>query len=178
MSEQFGLQGVEALTAKFGAINYDVKFKGGRFALRKAANIIVKAAKQGALSIDDPKTSEKIYKNLVTRFGKRRFKATGDLQFRVGVLGGAQSKGKAKKRKGRIAPTLSDLGEIAGQGKNNPGGDTFYWRFIEFGGENTTAHPFMRPALENNTGKATNEFISQYKKSIDRAIKKASRVKK
>lgn len=171
-----GLDGLDELVAKFGAIRYDVKFKGGRYALRKAATIVANAAKQAAKNIDDPSTAEKIYKNVVTRFGTRRFKTTGDLLFRVGILGGARpSNPKRRRRKG--APTLEDLGEIAGKGKENPGGDTFYWRHVEFGGEKHAATPFMRPALENNAQKATSEFIAQYKKSIARAIKKASKVK-
>lgn len=38
---------------------------------------------------------------------------------RVGILGGARDMGK--------------YGEFKGAGKDNPGGDTFYWRFREFG---------------------------------------------
>lgn len=179
-STTFGLQGVDELMVKFGAINYDLKFKGGRFALRKSANIIVNAVKSNASAIDDIKTKEAVYKNITTTFGKKRFKATGDLMFRVGVLGGARMTTEAERRKKRrrnsSGLTLEDLGEIAGKGKGNPGGDTFYWRFVEFGTQSVAARPFMRPALESNVGAATSEFVTQYKKSIDRAIKKASKV--
>jgi hypothetical protein len=34
------------------------------------------------------------------------------------------------------------------------------------------ARPFMRPALENNVQRATDEFMRQYGKALDRAIKK------
>ncbi len=175
-STQFGLQGIEDLSVKFGAIKYDLKFKGGRFALRKAATIVKKSAETSALSIDDPKTREVIAKNIVVRFSKNRFRSTGDLMMRVGVLGGARDTTKRIKRRRGQHSTLEELGEIAGKGKENPGGDTFYWRFPEFGTEKMAAHPFMRPALENNVSAATNEFVSQYKKSIDRSIKKSEKV--
>jgi HK97 gp10 family phage protein len=180
-TKEFGLQGIDELSVRFGAINYDLKYKGGRYALRKAANIVMVAARQRAQTIDDPKTREMVFKNLVVRFGNKTFKKSGDLLFRIGVLGGARDNSfKAQRRNERRrkagSMSLGDLGEIEGQGKNNPGGDTFYWRFLEFGTETTQAHPFMRPALESNVSAATNEFVVQYRKSIDRAIKKAKRV--
>lgn len=181
MIKQLGLQGIEELTVKFGSLKYDVKYKGGRFALRKAANFVAEKARQGAIRIDDPKTAEKIAKNIVVRWGSRRFKSTGDLMFRIGVLGGARDNSfKAQRRNERRraktgASSLSELGELEGAGKNNPGGDTFHWRFVEYGKEGYDGHPFMRPALANHTAEATNEFVSQYKKSIDRAIKKAKK---
>jgi HK97 gp10 family phage protein len=179
MNNKFGLQGVEELSVKFATINYDLRFKGGRFALRKSANIIVNSVKSNANAIDDTKTKEAIYKNITTTFGKKRFNTTGDLMFRVGVLGGArmttEAERRKKRRKNSSGLTLEDLGEIAGKGKDNPGGDTFYWRFVEFGTQSVAARPFMRPALESNVGTATNEFVTQYKKSLDRAIKKASK---
>ncbi len=179
-STQFGLQGIEELTAKFGAINYDLKFKGGRFSLRKAADIVRISAKKNAYKINDWETANTIAENVVLRFSNKRFKSSGDLMFRVGVLGGARLTSEAqrrrKRRKSGAGLTLEELGEISGKGKDNPGGDTFYWRFVEFGTEKTSAHPFMRPALENNVSSATKEFVSQYGKSMNRAIKKASKV--
>ena len=154
---QFGLNGIEELTAKFKSIQHDVKYKGGRFALRKAANIVADKARQGARRVDDPKTGRNIADNIAVRFSSRTFKRTGNVMFRVGVKHGA---------------VLSIGGEKI---KNAP---TPHWRLLEFGTEKMVSHPFMRPALENNISQATNEFISQYKKAIDRAIKKASKVVK
>jgi len=154
-STQFGLQGVEELLGKFASIKSDVKYKGGRFALRKAANLVAKSAKEGAETIDDPATGRSIADNISVRFSSRTFKRSGDLMFRVGVKHGA---------------VLKKGGEKVA---NSP---TPHWRLFEFGTEKMAAHPFMRPALENNVSSATNEFVSQYKKSIDSAIKKAVKV--
>ena len=54
---------------------------------------------------------------------------------------------------------------------------TPHWRLLEFGTEKMAASPFARPALEENVGKAIAEFITQYKKAIARALKRAPKLK-
>lgn len=177
----FQISGEKELNAKLKGLNRETKFKGGRFALRKAANIVKNAAVSNALAIDDPETAEQIAKNIVIRWGSRRFKSTGDLMFRVGVLGGARPPQSAKqqrrnaRRRGAHGRSLEQLGEVAGRGKGNPGGDTFYWRYLEFGTEKMPAHPFMRKSLSDNIENATNEFVRQYNRAIDRALKRAGK---
>ena len=155
------IDGAEALNKKLSAVSSEIKFKGGRSALRKAANLIAGAVKKNAMRLDDPDTAEQISENVAVRWSPKKFKRSGDLMFRVGLLGGAQSK--------------SGQGEFAGKGKSNPGGDTWYWRLLEFGTRNMQAHPFMRPALEKNTQAATAEFVRQAKRSIESAAKKAAK---
>lgn len=156
MPEQFGLQGIDELNVKLKSINYDAKYKGGRFALRKASNIVAEAAKASAVRFDDPTTARSIANNITVRFSSRTFKRTGDIMFRVGVKHGARTNVNADKSANAPTP---------------------HWRFKEFGTENMPAEPFMRPALENNVQQVTSEFITQYKKSIKRAINKAAKVK-
>jgi HK97 gp10 family phage protein len=163
----FELSGVDELNAKLKGLSNDLKYKGGRFALRKAANLVRDAAIAGAASVDDSTTPEDIGKNIVVRWSSRRFKSTGDLAFRVGVLGGARQTSKA----------YQDIGIYKGKGKANPGGDTFYWRFLEFGTEHSQARPFIRRALSENVEKATREFMSQYDKTIDRYLARAAKGK-
>lgn len=162
MKVESELIGADSLDAKLKAVTEEVRYKGGRFALRKAAKIIEVAAKNNAQRIDDPNTPNSIADNITTRWSSRRYKRTGDLGFRVGVRGGAKGAAEA-------------VGEITGKGKGNPGGDTFYWRFVEFGTVNAPAHPFMRPALSRNHGAAQAEFVNQCGKAIDRAVKRASK---
>ena len=152
----FTIEGLDELLAKLDAISYDLKQKGGRASLRRAANIIRDAAKRSADAIDRADTENSIPANIKIQWGSRTFKKTGDLLFRVGVDGGAAytNKNKGAKRKG---------------------GDTFYWRFIEFGTQKMQARPFMRPAIKQNQDKATQEFIASYIRYIDRAIKKGKR---
>lgn len=170
------LNGVEALNAKLNGLSQDLKYKGGRSALRKAAHIVRDAAVANASKVNDPRTAEEIAKNVTLRWSTKTFKATGDLAFRVGVLGGARTPPK-RQRKSRGKNTLDELGEVAGKGKGNPGGDTFYWRFLEFGTEHAPAQPFLRRALSDNTQKAADTFITEYSKAIDRVLKRQAKGK-
>lgn len=156
------VEGLEPLLARMENLSFDLRKKGGRFAMRKAANLIRDRARENAANVNDPKTPEEIAANIVVRFSPKDFKRNGNLVFRVGVLGGARGHAAAS-------------GEVAGQGANNPGGDTFYWRFLEFGTINAPAQPFARRALSENIQAATNEFINQYNKALDRAIKRGER---
>ena len=152
----YKLEGIDSLLAKLESISYDLKRKGGRFALRKAAGVVERALKQNAATVDDPNTPADIAKNVAVRFSNRTFKATGDLKFRVGILGGAS--------KENVTAGL-------------PGGSTTHYRYLEFGTEKMAAKPFMRKSLEDNIQPATNEFIKQYEAAINRAIKKAAKGK-
>jgi HK97 gp10 family phage protein len=161
---EFKLEGLDELRGKLKELSQDVQFKGGRYALRKASNVVREAAKANAARVDDPATAESIEKNITVRWSARLFRRTGDLGFRVGVLGGAKGYAKAS-------------GDVKGQGKANPGGDTFYWRFLEFGTEKMRAQPFLRKALSENVNAATSEFIREYGKAADRALKRAQKAK-
>ncbi|MDG5498967.1 HK97-gp10 family putative phage morphogenesis protein [Marinobacter sp. BGYM27] len=169
-SVTFDVSGLNALADRLATIQDDIKYKGGRFALRKAANLVRDAAKANARSINDPATPEDIAENIAVRWSSRRFKRTGDLMFRVGVRGGAKEYAKTrenarKQRVGKSYPTGGD--------KTNPGGDTWHWRLVEFGSETNAARPFLRPALASNIDRASREFVNQYGKALDRAIKRA-----
>jgi HK97 gp10 family phage protein len=180
---KFHIEGLEVILGKMAEVKSDVRLKGGRSALRKAATVALEAARQNASRIDDPLTAQKIKDNLALRFSSRRFRQNGDLMFRVGVLGGARSTGKSalksagsRRRKG--VTSLADLGELEGAGAGNPGGDTYYWRFLEFGTSHASAQPFLRPALQNNVGPVIDAFVSEYDKALSRAIKRANKAKK
>lgn len=176
----FELNGMSEVLARLEGLQHEVKYKGGRFALRKAAQLVKQSAVANALQINDPKTAEEIAKNITLRWSSRRFKSTGDLMFRVGVLGGARATGKeaekgARKHRRQGITSLDELGEIEGKGKQNPGGDTYYWRFVEFGTSRAPANPFLRRALADNVGAAVNEFVKHFEPAIDRALKRAAK---
>lgn len=156
---EFSLTGIDDLVGKINAVKQDVKFKGGRFALRKAATLVAAAAKTSAMKHNDPRTGRAIADNVAVRFSNRKFKNSGDLMFRVGIMQGAQ------------LPELPK-GEKAEDGAKAA---TPHWRLLEFGTEKMRARPFMRPALADNIGEATSEFLQQYEKALDRAIKKATK---
>ena len=161
MSVEYRVTGMEELTSKLKTVTTDMQHKGGRYALRKAAQVLRDQARMNAARVDDPKTPEDIAKNVVERWDSRTFNKTGNLGFRVGVLGGAKGYAKAS-------------GEVKGKGKANPGGDTFYWRFLEFGTSHMAARPFIRSAM-NRGQEAVGKFISEYGKALDRALRRAGR---
>lgn len=153
-SIEFALEGIDGLVGKLEAISYDMKRKGGRSALRKAAQVVANKAKEGAERLDDPETGRSIAANIALRWNGRLFKVSGDLGFRVGVLHGA---------------VLKNGGDLSA---NSP---TPHWRLLEFGTAKMAAQPFMRKALADNISEVTNTFITEYKKAIDRAIKRAAK---
>lgn len=154
---EFSLIGIDSLVGKLESISYDMKRKGGRSALRKAAQLIRDKAREGADRYDDPETKSKISENIVERWNGYLFKRTGDLGFRIGVMG------KAGVRKSK-----DDFSGL-------PGGDTRHWFYLEFGTSEMAAKPFMRTALSQNIQAATDAFIVNYETGIDRALKRAAK---
>lgn len=179
----FAITGAEQLAARLKGITHDLKYKGGRFALRKSATVVKEAAQANAKSLDDPATANEIAANVAIRWSGKTFKRTGDLAFRVGILGGARDPNPPKTaeysrraRARRGVSTLESLGEIAGKGKGNPGGDTYYWRFLEFGtAKHPEGKPFLRKALSDNISQATDTFVREYGKKLDREIKRGAK---
>lgn len=150
----FSVLGLDELNNTLDQLGPAYKYKGARFALRKAANLVRDAAKVNARMVDDPSTFSVIAENIDVRFSRRRFSSTGDVMFRVGVKGGArQEKNKS------VDPGL-------------PGGGTQHWRLVEFGTARSQARPFMRPALDENVGAAIDVFVDQLDKWTERNIKK------
>lgn len=149
------MTGVDELSKKLEGLKYDMKKKGGRFALRKAAQVIRNAARQNALAVDDTATGRSIAKNIVEKWNGRLNKESGDLGFRIGVTGGA-----------KVPKLNTDEGA---------GGPTPHWRLLEFGTEKMAARPFFARALPENAQRATDTFITEYGKSIDRALKRSGK---
>lgn len=149
---KFSILGADELIQTIKRVNEDVQFKSGRFALRKGANIVADAMREGASRLDDPETARSIEGNVAVRFNSKAFKRNGDLMFQVGIKHGAVL------RKG---------------GAKTANAPTPHWRLLEFGTSKMPAHPFVRPALANNVSRIIAEFKIQFQKSLDRAIKKA-----
>lgn len=157
--------GLQDLHSNVEELVYETRYKGGRYALRKAAMVIQKKAEEGAKRFDDPATPNKIFENIAVRWNGRQYKGTGNLGFRIGVLGGARQYANTKDnaRKGRVGKEYQTDGSL------------FYWRFKEFGTERTAAEPFLRPAMEQSIDPATAEFITQFNRVIERALRKAKK---
>lgn len=125
-----------------------------RRALRKGANVILKAARANAKRVDDPETREQIAKNLAVQSGgRKREQQAGGPMMRVGVRGGARPLKK-------------------GTDNGQPGGNTTHWRFVEFGTSEARAQPFMRPAMESQAAAALNAVAEDAPKQFDRELAK------
>lgn len=153
---QFSLIGVDSLIGKLDSISQEVRFKGGRFAIRKAAKIVLDAAKANALRIDDPETGRVIADNIAMRWGSRRFKRTGDLSMRIGVYGRIKDAAKGNPDAGK-------------------GGPTNHAMLVELGTKYARAQPYLRPALSQNISGVTSTFVIDLEKAIDRAIRRAAK---
>lgn len=163
MANEFQIQGLDEVLRKMRALGPGLAAKGARTAMRKAANVVRDAAKAGAAKLDRPETPNRIADNIAVQFSAKTLKTTGDVMMRVGVRGGAKqySNTRENRGKGRVGKEYAT------------GGSTFYWRFLEFGTSKMPARPFMRPALQENVGKATDVAVVELNKAIDRLAKKA-----
>lgn len=121
--------------------------KGAVRASRKAMRVALNAARAAARNLDDPDSAERIWKNVAIRNSSRQGRQVGGVVMRLGVMGGAKSYAKTREnvRKGRVGKTYR-----TGGSKGNPGGDTWYWRFLELGTRRADAKEFLQPALSEN----------------------------
>lgn len=156
------IEGLDALHTRIKNISANMRAKGARSAVRKGANVIRDAAKQLAGQVDRPETPLKIADNIAVQFAARTFRRTGDIQFRVGVRGGAKQYANTKenRRARRVGQTYAT------------GGSTWYWRFVEFGTARSRARPFLRPAMENNMDRSFAAIVAEFNKQLDRFAKK------
>lgn len=162
------ITGLDEVQAKLRQLGNARKAKNAATrASRKAMNIVKKAAIQNAKSIDDKNSSERIWKNIITKAGKT--KGVDNVTMRVGVKGGARQYGASRenRRANRIGSTYATQGD-----KKNPGGDTWYWRFVEFGSSVNSANPFLRPALNNNIDAVQTEFTQAFSAELEKELAK------
>ena len=151
MSVEFNIEGLDEVQEKLKRLSNPRLMKNAaRRSMRKAMAIVRDSARNAAKGIDDPQTSEKIWKNIAIAAGKTRNQ--NEVVMRVGVRGGA---------------SFSNPNP-----PNTSGGDTRHWRWLEFGSVHNPPTPFMRPALQNNIQAVTNSFAENFNKEIDKELAK------
>lgn len=149
-SANFKLTGANDLFAKLQKLPTTLSKKVLMAGGRKGANVVRDAAIATAKTIDRSNTPESFPPNIVVRFSPKRYRETGDVLFRVGLLGGSKEG----------APRGQD------PRNSNPGKDTWYWRLVEFGTERSRARQFMRPAIENNTSQVLQAAVGEMQKRM------------
>lgn len=162
------ITGLDEVQAKLRILGNKRKAKNAaNRASRKAMNIVKKAARDNAKRLDDKDSPNKIWKNIVVKAGKT--KGYDNVTMKVGVRGGARkyANTRANRRANRAGRSYQAQGS-----KKNPGGDTWYWRFLEFGSSTNDAKPFLRPALNNNKDAVQQEFARAYGEELDKEIAK------
>lgn len=151
MSVEFNIEGLDEVQGKLKRLGNPRMMKNAaRRSMRKAMAIVRDSARNAAKGIDDPQTSEKIWKNIAIAAGKTRNQ--NEVVMRVGVRGGA---------------SFSNPNP-----PNTSGGDTRHWRWLEFGSVHNPPTPFLRPALQNNIQAVTNSFAENFNKEIDKELAK------
>lgn len=133
-------------------------------AARKAMAVVRKEAVANAKRLDDKETGERIWKNIAIKPSKTK---NGFVLMRVGVRGGARSYAATREnvRSGRVGQQYATAGS-----SSNPGGDTFHFRFLEFGTSKVPATPFLRPALNNNMEAVQSSFVDDFSAQLDKEI--------
>ena len=149
--EKFSLIGFKELQAKLKKLEQEVRIKASRAALRRAAGIVVKAAKQNALTIDDKKTGRRIADNIRLQYGTKVFNQTGKHLYRIGVNTRWKNIIKGNKDEGY-------------------GGNTPHWHMVEFGTRRSREKQYMRPALRNNINNVLNRFARELNKEINKLV--------
>lgn len=145
---------------------------GGRKAARRAMLVVRTSARAAARQFDDPSSPRKIWKNIVIQESTKRGKRLGGVVMRVGVRGGARQYADTRenRRAGRVGDTYKTLGS-----SSNPGGDTWYWRLVEFGTQRSRARPFLRPALMNNAQAVSDALTTEMARELDHLVSKGVR---
>ena len=162
------ITGLDEVQAKLRQLGNQRKAKNAATrASRKAMNIVKKDAVQNAKALDDKDSPERIWKNIITKAGKT--KGVDYVVMKVGVKGGARQ--YANTRANRRANRAGRTYEIGGD-KNNPGGDTWDFRLVEYGSATNNARPFLRPALNNNIDAVKAEFTRAYSEELEKEIAK------
>lgn len=152
---EFQIKGLPQISARLrnlpDVIRKQVAMKG----VRAGAEVIAGVAEANMKALDDPKTPNVIAKNVAVRFSPIRFRRTGDVMYRVGILGGAASvqegtEGEADARAG------------------NPGGSTWYFRFLEFGTSRIAARSPMRNAMNSSAQDAFDAAATEMSRRLDK----------
>lgn len=117
----------------------------------KGARYLRDEIKKSARRVDDRGTSNNIAKNVFAQNAPRLGRSNNGGAYRVGIRGG---------------------GKTRESNQSNPGGDTFYWRFLEFGTKKMAARSFFRPAVESSKETAMSLAMEAAKEELSKQLAK------
>lgn len=155
------INGLDDIIKKLQNMAPDLRKKALRHAVGKSASVIRKRATALA-----PKDTGSMAKNIRVQFASRSSRRTGNIQFRVGVRGGAQEAGAAV-RYARSRKAKKDKGFASGSA-------TWYWRLIEFGTKSLPARSFMRKSMNDSSLKVFETIYKNLEAGIQKYAEKGS----
>lgn len=140
------IEGLDKLLKKLEQLDNVAQRRALRRGVTRGAAVVRKKARANAKNLDDKASPHQIFKNITAKAWRfrRGDKVVGSS---VGVKGGAKTQKKQVQ---------------AGQS-----GDTWYWRFLEFGTRKQKATPFLAPALKSEENAAVQEIKNGAMKAID-----------
>lgn len=165
------ITGGAELLNRLSALPDKLQKKGAVRASRKAMRVALNAAKATARQFDDPESAERIWRNIAIQNSSRQGRREGGVVMRLGVMGGARAYANTRenRRKGRVGATYKTAGS-----KNNPGGDTWYWRFLELVTEGKPRQEFLVPAVMENAQMIEGLLAEYLEREIELLTPKAS----
>lgn len=165
------ITGAKDLLDRMSQLPDKLQKKGAVRASRKAMRIALNAARAAARELDDRESVEQIWRNVALQNSPRQGRQVGGVVMRLGVLGGARKYGDTRenRRKQRVGRTYR-----TGGSKNNPGGDTWYWRFLELGRKGVAKQEFLVPAVMGNAQTIEGTLAQQLEREIELLTPKAN----
>lgn len=151
MAENFKIEDYSKIIKKFEELSEKVQKTHAFGAARRGAQVIANNIQKSALRVDSSLTPEQISKNVGVQRASKISKKEKAAAYRIGIYGGAKDNPK---------------------NEGNPGGNTFHWRFLEFGTEHMEAKPFFRDAFESSGPEAAKAIGDSLKKRIEKEAKK------
>lgn len=147
------LEGIDELKRSLEAASKKIRVRAVRSALRKAGQIISKAAKLSAPVLQVPTKTRKpgTVRRAIAVRGSKFARQQGDEGVFIGVR---PLRGSRQKTLGKA-------------GAKNPN-DSFYWRFLEFGTKKMAARPFLRQAADNKGQEAVRTFMDSVIPQIEK----------
>ncbi|HOW93278.1 MAG TPA: HK97 gp10 family phage protein [Mycolicibacterium fallax] len=165
------ITGAPDLLNRLSALPDKLQKKGAVRASRKAMRVALNAAKATARQFDVEESAERIWRNIAIQNASRQGRREGGVVMRLGVMGGARAYANTRenRRKGRVGGTYR-----VGGSKNNPGGDTWYWRFLELGRTGMAKQEFLVPAVMENAQMIEGLLAEYLEREIELLTPKAS----
>lgn len=149
--------GVDEILEKINGLSARMQRNVVTAGMRAGARVIANDAKARASALDDPKTPQNIAKNITVRASRKEARRINGVAMQIGVMGGAKQ---------------SAVSAFKSGSKGGPGGDTWYWRLLEFGTVKMPARPFMTPAMNGKAQEAFKAAADRMQMRLDQELKK------